>query len=532
MSFLFEKSDLNSISSYYMLSVAQQMENPSIDLFFVYLVKYSNNFRAINNKHLGAFKSHHRGTHDFLLRLVDSYSPLWEMNTIANFIFILFTHYKIEFGNQDTIIILDNLIKGNFNGKKLNHDEIEYLEELLSRVKQSIKDLNIDDNFDLSDTAPTDTQMVNILNQIRVENTQSQQRANFIPATINSQPVNSIDIKTIEKYKRLIQKNLRAVSRAKNHIKNMQSHKAINTTPESLNFNAFPQPFLPHDESFIEKYNNLIAQFQTNSMDLIIDTLEMSIKELETDNLAHKVVLSQTGDVDSILESISNKVKKYYRTRFQKANDKVRRVVMRPFKVVNKESSSNDLDSSNLTPSNSSSIESSFERHPNSNMKRSNKQNITPNKKLNKYEATNKSILKSPVMPYRNSFNRVSRNSTPNSHSHQQERFYWDHQPYYHQYDFHRRNETPFNMYNPHNFQNSHNNQYFNNKSNNYQETIRRPQKQVQLRDSVRSSSKTSVTQRRRTPSSNSRQNNRQNQQNHRQNHQNFRMQRQNHSNQ
>jgi len=60
------------------------------------------------------------------------------------------------------------------------------------------------------------------------------------------------------------------VKKAKNenHIKMFQLHLQNNTVPPSYLWNRFPRPFLPYDESFVNKYNELIQDFQVKAMNL------------------------------------------------------------------------------------------------------------------------------------------------------------------------------------------------------------------------------------------------------------------------
>ena len=50
----------------------------------------------------------------------------------------------------------------------------------------------------------------------------------------------------------------------------MNLHKDNKSTPASLFFNRFPEPFFGHDIEFIQAYNKRIVEFQTNVMNDII----------------------------------------------------------------------------------------------------------------------------------------------------------------------------------------------------------------------------------------------------------------------
>jgi hypothetical protein len=68
--------------------------------------------------------------------------------------------------------------------------------------------------------------------------------------------------------------NFEKMLKAKHHINIMRLHIDNETSPTSLFFNRFPQPFFIHDEEYIERYNNRIKTFQLDVMNDIISVCE------------------------------------------------------------------------------------------------------------------------------------------------------------------------------------------------------------------------------------------------------------------
>ena len=73
---------------------------------------------------------------------------------------------------------------------------------------------------------------------------------------------------------KFIRKKLNKHLRYDNHIQIYKIHKDRKTTPKSVFFERFPRPFFEDDKEFIDKYNNLVLNFQDDTMNLIKDTLE------------------------------------------------------------------------------------------------------------------------------------------------------------------------------------------------------------------------------------------------------------------
>jgi hypothetical protein len=74
---------------------------------------------------------------------------------------------------------------------------------------------------------------------------------------------------------------LNKIVRFRNHLAIAKIHTNNGTTPSSLFFNRFPKPFFPHVKDFIDKYNLIIENFQKETMQLIICTLNSELAQME-----------------------------------------------------------------------------------------------------------------------------------------------------------------------------------------------------------------------------------------------------------
>jgi len=174
-------------------------------------------------------------------------------------------------------------------------------------------------------------------------------------------PSNFIDFNLSKDFlSRVINKKLRY----NNHIKIINSHKTNGTTPSSLFFNKFPRPFLIDDSIYVEKYNQLIHDFQTKTMDLILDRLNSRVECIDQKLDQIKQNLIDKGLDINICNQNFSKLEidnnKSLETQFKNANEKVLRSSNKPFVVgqIFKQNISSNFNSSRNNSNNNDTLAS------------------------------------------------------------------------------------------------------------------------------------------------------------------------------
>ena len=139
------------------------------------------------------------------------------------------------------------------------------------------------------------------------------------------------------KLKRLMEKQ----GRYRQHVDVMRFHLQSKTTPKSLFFNRFPEPFIKNDEKFIEEYNTIIETCQTNIIKLIMSHFNDGIPKLEkeiSDYIETFKEVEELKDVDhdllykeckSIVEGPFSTLTKF----IKRSNWKAEQCKSRPFTV-------------------------------------------------------------------------------------------------------------------------------------------------------------------------------------------------------
>jgi hypothetical protein len=143
----------------------------------------------------------------------------------------------------------------------------------------------------------------------------------------------------------------------------MRLHIDAKTTPASLFFNRFPQPFYAHDNDFVEKYNKRIIEFQTNVMNDIIEFSQSKIVKYENDLNSHiNLIANKPNDFNSIIENKYKQIEFEKRDYFERKMNKARRCISKPFRVFIK--SKNTKDTNNTSVFHNSTLNQSSSSHP------------------------------------------------------------------------------------------------------------------------------------------------------------------------
>ncbi|CAF1068081.1 unnamed protein product [Brachionus calyciflorus] len=122
-----------------------------------------------------------------------------------------------------------------------------------------------------------------------------------------------------KKIKHLFNKKLRY----ENDLRILKLHSELNTVPEQLNFNKFPEPFLKHNDRFIQKYNTLISKFQNEIINLAFYKRNLN---------------GFVDNIDEFVENIHIKEEDNLKIQFIDSDNKARRVILKPFVVISKNS--------------------------------------------------------------------------------------------------------------------------------------------------------------------------------------------------
>lgn len=132
------------------------------------------------------------------------------------------------------------------------------------------------------------------------------------------------------KVKQLFNKKLRY----ENDIKILKIHEELKSVPEQLNFDKFPEPFLKHNLSFIEDYNKLLSNFQSEIMSLIKRSLKSELDILQKDLNYYKSNLRGiVNNVDEFIDNLHKHEEKNLEKQFIDSDNKARRVKLKPFLV-------------------------------------------------------------------------------------------------------------------------------------------------------------------------------------------------------
>jgi hypothetical protein len=136
--------------------------------------------------------------------------------------------------------------------------------------------------------------------------------------------------------------NVNKLVRYKNHESIFDIHISKGTTPGSLFFNRFPKPFFDKDESFVEKYNEIIEGTQKAIIDLIKDSLKIKIESITTQINTFKNSVSDNNiNPQELVDFIFKKEEEALKTKFIAMKNKADRCEVRKF-LVNTRSNDNN----------------------------------------------------------------------------------------------------------------------------------------------------------------------------------------------
>jgi hypothetical protein len=127
--------------------------------------------------------------------------------------------------------------------------------------------------------------------------------------------------------------------RYENHLKIIETHLANGTTPSNLFYCKFPLPQLWDDAEYINEYNNLIVNFQKDSLNLSKKHFEKRSNIINnkmtaiSDNLKEK---NSNLDIVSKIANLHDKSLDSLKDNFRNSNERALRAKAIPFKVGQK----------------------------------------------------------------------------------------------------------------------------------------------------------------------------------------------------
>ena len=338
--------------------------------FLLYLWNYKNDgFSSLNKQKFGSFKSHHKTAYMALCILCGNEMELEFL--VGNLIKLYQTYTDhIEqttafFSEHDTLMQLLEMIirqKCNFaNTYRVNDVELRTFMELKERIVLAYASrittasssvingqpisLNSQPNLNPNpslDNVSINEQLQELRSDIQKLFVLFQNNVNIsttVNNNINSNNFSSFsnNFTSFTQAKFLISKNFNKLARYKNHIQMFETHLINKTTPPSLFYNKFPQPFLADDEAYVDDYNNLVSDFQAKAMNLAKTHLEKRINNLEDDLLKIKESLSSDPNINNKFDDLKLEVEGVLKEDFLKKSEKVLKTKAIKFKVLNQQ---------------------------------------------------------------------------------------------------------------------------------------------------------------------------------------------------
>lgn len=246
---------------------------------------------------------------------------------VANHIFKLLS-FMIDFNPRfDKNDILTNDQIASLTNIR-NKTETQYRSNSLS--SQSTQSTQLGLSTTNTDTSSLLTQLISAINSL------SQNR------NLN-EPSNSPDQSIINQIKHIY----RRILKKQNHIAILQFHLKNSTTPSSLFFHAFPEPFLAHDQNAVDDHNKIIIEAQTKMMESSIKHLTLQINALESNLSQIKSQLNQPN-LNELLFTIKTETETELKPEFDRVDAKAKRHAAKPYMVKPNNTSPRDTANSTI----------------------------------------------------------------------------------------------------------------------------------------------------------------------------------------
>jgi len=161
----------------------------------------------------------------------------------------------------------------------------------------------------------------------------------------------------IERYQLKLAYTWNQYLRKENSIKNIQTHLEQHTAPFELRYLNFPVPLLPHDQIFVDIWNNLIYKWREEALIAYKKRLEEQKKLFENDfSIIKDILKNHIDNIDNFVLVIKQNEEKILKNEFDAINKKTLDAKINPHKneskykvkIKNKQmANSNNSDTSN-----------------------------------------------------------------------------------------------------------------------------------------------------------------------------------------
>jgi hypothetical protein len=173
-----------------------------------------------------------------------------------------------------------------------------------------------------------------------------------INRNLTSEDIEGYQIKLALTYNQYLRKD--------NLILNIQTHLSQKTAPFELRYFNFPVPLLPHDQQFVDIWNNLISKWREEALLAFKKRLEEQKKLLENDfNIIKNVLNNRMENIDQFVNLIKSNEEKILKDEFDAISKKTLDAKLKPnknefkYKVKNKNKQTNFSINNNKNSSNS-----------------------------------------------------------------------------------------------------------------------------------------------------------------------------------
>ena len=106
------------------------------------------------------------------------------------------------------------------------------------------------------------------------------------------------------------------------------------STPPSLFYSKFPEPYLNTDENFVKEYNLIIEQTQRSIIKLCISSLINKVEKVRQEITSIKEQMSKSFEdsfISNKLHEIERNEEYFLKDRIQQSFDKFNRITVKPF---------------------------------------------------------------------------------------------------------------------------------------------------------------------------------------------------------
>lgn len=223
-----------------------------------------------------------------------------------------------------------------------NHDHIqsESENELINSNKFDNKRCDLNTSSDKNQQNAIMEMFLDLKNQIKNLNEQNSLLAKSIETTVQSK-LNEfggilLPMETIESYFNKVEELYTKLARSSKSLDIHRMHVTEKTVPNALSCFQYPKPLFPEDQSYVDKYNELLAIQQNMTLNLNIEFLGRNISSLnnEISNLKN-LLKAKCVDVEQRFQQIKKKVEEKLKEEFDKIDSKCKNSIREKYEAIN-----------------------------------------------------------------------------------------------------------------------------------------------------------------------------------------------------